>query len=323
MRNAIRKTFLCTVALLITLVIMSACVVSAASRNGWNKQKTQYFKNGKAVSGLVTINSAKYYFDPVTKRKATEQFVRIKGKQYYFAPDGTMVFGKQEVNNYICIFNNKTGALISRKKDRRPIYTGAGWYDILIGEMVKKAGLKSGMSDEKIVKKAYLYLTKNFMYTKDLTKKTKIRQYHKAPSDTRIKSMEQKVKELQAAGSIRVDDSYCSRFQVLDLSGDGNTGAAGYVMNNYWLYHLGVCDDFSAIFTMMCNRMGVKAGKCGGLAYGYSHAWSWAYVDGEKYYFDPGNSIHMYRDNGKKVSYSLYMMTKTDLAKHHKIQEEW
>ena len=332
-RKPIKLTM--TTLLFVLVFACSITTVFAGNKNGWNKAQTKYFKKGKAVTGLVTIDSDRYFFDKKTKLKAQEEFVKISGKTYYFDKDGKMIYGKQEVNNYICNFNEKTGALISRKKDRRPIYTGNGWYDIVIGEMVNKAGLKSSMSDEKIVKKTYLYVTKNFQYSKDLIKAgKKAKRYHQTPSDEAQKEMEKNVKTLAENGSIRVDNSHCFLLESIDLSslfGGEDEGTekteepeiVGYMIKEDWLFHTGVCDDFSAIFTLMLKRMGVKAGKAGGVAYGFSHAWSWAYVNGVKYYYDPGNSIHMYRDNKKKVSYTLYKMTREDLKKHHKISTEW
>ena len=321
-----------TVLLFVALFACGMTTVLAATKNGWNKAHTKYFKKGKAVSGLTTIDSDKYYFDKKTKLKAQEEFVKINGKTYYFDKDGKMVYGKQEVNNYICKFNANTGVLISRKKDRRPIYTGDGWYDVVIGEMVKKAGLKSSMSDEKIVKKTYLYVTKNFQYEKDIMrkKKPKFTRYHQDPSEQAQAEMERTVEELRKKGTIRVDNSHCFFMQTMNIPLFGNIEeetepeTQEFIMRNGdWLYHTGACDDFSAIFTLMLARMGVQAGKAGGVAYGYAHAWSWAYVNGVKYYYDPGNSIHLYRDNKKTVSYTLYKMTKEDLKKHHKLNQEW
>ena len=85
--------------------------------------------------------------------------------------------------------------------------------------MVKKAGLKSSMSDEKIVKKTYLYVTKNFQYEKDIMrkKKPKFTRYHQDPSEQAQAEMERTVEELRKKGTIRVDNSHCFFMQTMNI----------------------------------------------------------------------------------------------------------
>jgi len=54
----------------------------------------------------------------------------------------------------------------------------------------------------------------------------------------------------------------------------------------------GVCDDYSAAFVVMCRRLGLDAYMAGGtvsMAGGGrgGHAWTYIYLNGEKYVFDP------------------------------------
>ena len=108
---------------------------------------------------------------------------------------------------FVLLVSSAMPAFAASKKTKRvPMYTGSAWTDIIIDEMVKKAGLKSSMSDEQIVKKTYAYLAKHFKYNSD-TKSNKY--YHKNPNHTKCQQYQAKINRLKNAGKIKFNTQGC------------------------------------------------------------------------------------------------------------------
>ena len=81
------KKRLSTVLMLVILccICVFSVTANAAVKNGWNAKKTSYFKNGKKVTGLVTIAKKKYFFNSkgvLVKNKAPYK-VKINGNTRY------------------------------------------------------------------------------------------------------------------------------------------------------------------------------------------------------------------------------------------------
>ena len=81
-----RRSSVFAVLLALCMVCLLSLTANAAVKNGWNAKKTSYFKNGKKVTGLVTIAKKKYYFNAkgiLVTNKAPYK-AKINGKVRYF-----------------------------------------------------------------------------------------------------------------------------------------------------------------------------------------------------------------------------------------------
>lgn len=187
---------------------------------------------------------------------------------------------------------------------RVPMYTGYGWYDVLIDEMVKKAGLKKSMSDEQIAKKAYAYIVKTFQY--EGREKYPVKRRHKSPSESAQEKVLKKAEELEAQNKALFYDEHVKSHSNND---------------RYWRYHIGNCIIFSEVYAGMCERMGLEVGLVEGKGYKGPHTWNWIKIKKngkvKKYYVDATRGINDYA-NKKKVNYKHFKMTQKTVKKTYK-----
>lgn len=76
---------------------------------GWDKTKTSYYENGKAVTGVKAIGDALYYFDERGKLYTKKGMQEIAGKYYYFNKNHTMKTGVVKVKKKYYYYQKKTG----------------------------------------------------------------------------------------------------------------------------------------------------------------------------------------------------------------------
>ena len=187
---------------------------------------------------------------------------------------------------------------------RTPVYTGSGWHDVLIDEMVKKAGLKQSMSDQQIAKKAYAYIVKTFQY--DGREKYKVKRRHKVPSESAQNKVLKKAETLEAQNKAIFNSEHLSYWNNSE---------------KYWCYHIGNCIIFSEVYAAMCERMGVEAGIIYGKGQKGQHTWNWVKIKSngkvKKYYVDATRGINDYA-NKKKVNYKHFKMTRKTVKKTYK-----
>lgn len=243
-----------------------------ASSNNAGVKKGSYVKDGNYQAEVSLI----YGDTTITKKKS----FTISKK----APSGT------------------TGIAKSKKLI---MYTGNAEIDYMAEKMIKEAGIKSNMSDEKKVKKIYEYMTKKFTHYKGQKISTK---YNLTSASTKnaIAKLKSATEKKYKSGSILY-----SHYYIVDSSGN-------YTEKTMSIRG-GVCDDHAEIFVILCNHVGVEAGKCSGYYINrngkYSgHAWSYAIVNGKKYYYDVDISIQNYK---KKVNYTWYKKTLKEAKKNH------
>ena len=186
---------------------------------------------------------------------------------------------------------------------RIPMYTGSGWHDVLIDEMVKKAGLKQSMSDQQIAKKAYAYIVKTFQY--DGREKYKVKRRHKVPSESAKEKVLKKAEALDKKNKAIFNDEHVS----------------SWMFEREWYYHIGNCVTFAEVYAGMCERMGVEAGIVDGEGHKGQHSWNWVKIKSngkvKKYYVDATRGINDYA-NKKKVNYKHFKMTRKTVKKTYK-----
>ncbi len=186
--------------------------------------------------------------------------------------------------------------------------TGNPEIDFMAEKMVKAAGVKMNMSDEKKVKKIYHYMTKKFKHTHYTALDNKYKVHYKLDKLTpKIIKYMNKTDKLLAKGEVIYNYQY------------------GFTTSWCMQRRRGVCDDHAEIFKILLNHVGVEAGVCGGYYLNRDgskegHAWNYAIVNGKKYYYDVDVEI---QNLGKgQGDYYWYKKTKKQAKKNHKFAYE-
>lgn len=246
--------------------------------------------NGKASSNNAGVKSGSY----------------VKAGNYQ--AEVSLIYGNTTITKKKSFTISKkapSGTAGVAKSKKFILYTGDAEIDYMAEKMIKAAGIKSSMSDEKKVKKIYEYMTKKFTHYKGQKISTK---YNLTSASTKnaIAKLKTATEKKYKSGSILY-----SHYYIVDSSGN-------YTEKSMSIRG-GVCDDHAEIFVILCNHVGVEAGKCSGYYINsnrkYSgHAWSYAMINGKKYYYDVDISIQNYKG---KVNYAWYKKTLKQAKKNH------
>ena len=79
-------------------------------KNGWSKNKTYYYVDDKAVTGIQKISGKLYLFRENGKLYKKKGLNKISGQYYYFNKDYSLKTGVVKVNKKSYYFQKKTGA---------------------------------------------------------------------------------------------------------------------------------------------------------------------------------------------------------------------
>lgn len=191
-----------------------------------------------------------------------------------------------------------------KKAKRIPIYTGNANMDYMAEKMCKAAGVKTSMSDEQKVKKIYHYMTTHFKHVHNTATRKK---YYNL---TKLKS---KIKSFKKSSDKKFTNNKII-YTYLDP----------WYAQDSMVHRGGVCDNHAAIFMILCNHVGIEAGRCGGYYKNLNgslapHAWNYAVVNGKTYYYDVDVEIQNYK-NGQG-DYYWYKKTLSQARKTHKFIE--
>lgn len=179
--------------------------------------------------------------------------------------------------------------------------TGYKTIDYIAEKMVRKAGVKDGMSTDKKIKKIYHYMTKNFKHVRGKKKHMKI-YYNTKKMKKEINAYYKQMNALEKAGKIKFNKKY---------------------KNMLWhmLRRAGDCTHIAAMFEILCKHVGVSAGVCRGHYLNRNgtapvHSWNWARVDGKKYYYDVDVEL---KNNGRgQGDYYWYKKTYKQARRNHR-----
>ena len=80
------------------------------SSNGWDSNKTVYYKNGKAVKGWNKIDGKLYYFTKKKRLYTKTGLRKINGKKFYFSKAHYVETGVVKVKNKYYYFRKKDGS---------------------------------------------------------------------------------------------------------------------------------------------------------------------------------------------------------------------
>ncbi len=84
-----------------------------STSDGWHGKK--YYKNGKAVTGMVKIDGKYYYFGKKGNKKTQYWYTDKKGRRYYFDKKGVRVTGIKKISGNYYYFRSNGVQLTSDK----------------------------------------------------------------------------------------------------------------------------------------------------------------------------------------------------------------
>lgn len=91
----------------------------SAEKNGWNKDKTCYYKNGKKVKGIQKIKGKLYYFSSKGNLYKKKGLQKIGEKTYYFNRSHTLKTGVVKTKGKYYYFSKKNGARYEKSGIRK------------------------------------------------------------------------------------------------------------------------------------------------------------------------------------------------------------
>ena len=183
------------------------------------------------------------------------------------------------------------------------LYTGDAEIDYMAEQMIKAAGVKTSMSDEEKVRRIYTYMTQNFEHNEG--QKTTVK--YKLST----KKVKKAVKKFKTATE--------KKYNKNKLAYSYYYTAISNWTERCMMVRCGVCDDHAEIFVILCNHVGIEAGKCGGYYVNldgskHGHAWNYAIVDGRIYYYDVDVEIQNYHGT---LNYYWYKKTLEQAKQNH------
>lgn len=241
-----------------------------------------------------------------------------------YVPDGkytieiTHFFSNDKKNPFYTTSATKTftvsrsapgGAKGLKAAKKIKFYTGNATCDYLVEDMLKKAGVKANMSDDKKVKKIYTYMVKNFKHTDN---------YDSIKLKYNLKKLKPKIK------------AYGKKIQKML---DSHQVMHNYITNDVMLSFLqdclarrgGVCTENALMFKLMCQHEGIQCYLCDGYYINRDgskkgHSWNKVIINGKAYYYDVDVEIQNYKKGQK--SFYWYKKTYKQSTTNHKYSEQ-
>ncbi len=202
-----------------------------------------------------------------------------------------------------------------------PVYTGVSTIDYMTEIYLSRAGVKAGMTEEQAVLAIWTFIAKNMRYQEDINKYgcsvPKSLDITSSSAKAAIKKYKASADKLKSQGKIKYNSKYVKK-RARYGSPIKIVSQNSSVLKNAMRRFIGKCTENSSAFTVMCNHIGIKAGKAAGKEYGEDHTWSWATVNGKKRYYDIGAAVHkMGRGKGFSTSNKIYAVKEENQADCH------
>ena len=327
------KRFL-TALLVCLFVALSASSAMAAKKPKLSKTKLSLRTGGSATLKVSNVSKAKKISWSVSNKNVIS-IKKVNKKKYTVTAKkpGTATFtvkvGKKKAKCKVTVSANV------------PIYTGSPEVDYLLKQICKDAKLKDSMSDEKLMYTLYKWMTKKCVYWYEAKKKygtDKLKLYYdfgynwdedggddededsygpKGSVKSAIDAYKKECDAKAAKGLIKYNDGVHIKYQGYD--------------NDYVMYYYtrlsGTCSYFASLFTMICERYGMKAGLVDGTIKDskgefVQHVISWVEMDGKKVFVDIGSSIHSYTRK-KKFRKDYFKLSKKARENNYKFTTWW
>lgn len=189
-----------------------------------------------------------------------------------------------------------------------PVLTGDAEVDYMAEQICKQAKIKGSLSDDEKVKRIYHWMTVNQKHAHYYEGGSYPTHFKLASSKKKINAYRKKTDRLAESGDLIYNNDY-------------------NLIRRKWCMErkIGVCTDNAAIFQILCNHVGVKAGICSGYYLNRNgtkppHSWNYAVVGGATYYYDVDVEIQNY---GKgQGDYYWYKKTRAQAEQTHKFVTE-
>ena len=278
------------------------------------KKKPKWSTTNAGVLSLKKVSKKKY---KITARRPGSAKVVVK-------------VGKKKA---VCTVKVTVPAVTPVKKKRIPVYSGDAQLDYLMKEMCQSAGVNETMSDELIAWYLYKWVAKHCVYEYEaLLKYGKEAEklypphglkliYDLSGKEAEIAACKKENDALRAAGKIT--------YSMIHVKDEGrylsrkDPNQFGSTLECYQRL-TGDCRYMASIYTNLCEYMGLRGGINIGKTYssikhGFTlHYISFVYIDGEKYYVDPGAAVHNYTRH-KKFKAKYYKLSSKQLRKSYRI----
>ncbi len=267
--------------------------------NGTKKKVTWTSSNPKVATvekdGTVTaVKKGKATITATRKKKQFTCQITVKKNPYLKAVQKA----KERVSK-------KLPGYTSRSDERVLLYTGVPAADYMTEVLVQEIGITGDMTDEQILEKAYRYMAKYFYYLEDVQGNDPLPVYYNADElKSKIKAFRKITDKAVEEGKIKYKKKYSNVVGTIES-------------------HQGVCNNHASVFSVLCRHLGIEAGLAGGSYWGYGHTWSWVKLDGKKYYFDIGTSIHHFHRKTKKVTMNFFKLKKKKMKKKMHYHFSW
>ena len=221
----------------------------------------------------------------------------------------------RETNDYIKTVTKKKSFKISSKAPSGsagvaaaktlPEYTGIENVDYMAEKMIQSAGVKMNMSQDEKVRRIYHWMTVNFKHkhNEEFDKSKKYYDLTSTSARKRIQAYRTQTLQNYYKGKLTFQYSFMNSFD-----------------EEYMQKRAGQCTTNADIFRILCEHVGVDAGLCNGYYKNLSgttavHSWSYAVVNGYKYYYDVDVEIQNY---GKgQGDYYWYKKTRAQANQNH------
>ena len=186
-----------------------------------------------------------------------------------------------------------------------PVYTGIANVDYMAEQMIKQAGVKSNMSQDEKVRRIYHWMTVKFTHKHDdeFVKAPKYYDLTSAKAQKAIRDYQNKTNAAYKKGKLTFETGYMESY-----------------IEPYMQKRGGTCTEQAYIFKYLCRHVGIEAGTCSGYYKNLNgskavHSWSYAVVNGRKYYYDVDIEIQNYRKG--QGDYYWYKKTLAEAKKNH------
>lgn len=334
-RGAIWKVSLIVMIAIVVPACAGATPVRAASLS-MNRQQLVLF-TGQHAS--LTVNGKKKG-KLVKWRSSDKKIVRVDQKGTVTAVKKgkaaiTARIGKMKLSCKVTVKKDPAPKALERAKTvaagslsytdrpgRTLIYTGMPRLDYLTEALVREMEIDGSWPDEKILNRIYTYMARHFYYLKDRHYLDILPAYYQADLlGDKIDAFEQVTKQAATRGKIRFTDKFGGVMSVAGLSSGAVSSASSGKniriddVSAHIETHEGVCDNHADVFSIVCAHLGIESGIAGGSVSGNAHSWSWARLNGKKYYFDIGSAIHDFHRTGK-VSMDYFKMKKKGMKRY-------
>lgn len=324
---------------LFTLAVCMLCLLFPLSAQAAAKlsKKTASLETGKSITLKVKGTSKKPKWtvsdtDVLSLKKISKKQYRVTAKEAGKAVVKVKV-GKKTLKCTITVTEKSSDSGSSQTSKRKKILSGDENVDYLLKLMARDAKLKDSMSDEEIAYAIFKWMAKNCVYEYEAKDKYGSNAKKKYPPDglkliydlskmsDEINDYKEDCDVREEAGEIEYSMEHVkSHGNKLYRQDNDHPGTSLYCFQRL----TGTCSYMASYYATLCEYMGLKAGINEGKIYStrkgnkyVEHYFCFVYLNGKKYYVDPGSAVHNYTRRGK-IKKDYFKMSSSFMKKWYK-----